>query len=64
MTDIIKQIRRMREEQGMTGRDMAKRIGVRPVYISKIELGYFNPSVDLVQRMAEALDCDIRLVQR
>lgn len=52
---IAKQIRTVREKLGYTQKDLAKRLGVIQQYISKIETGMENVSIDTLRRIANAL---------
>jgi len=54
-------IRRKRAEQGEYGlREMAKKIGISPTYLSKCERDEFPPpSEDRVREIAEILGCDV-----
>ncbi len=54
-------IRRKREEQGEYGlREMAKKIGISPTYLSKCERDEFPPpSEDRVREIAKILGCDV-----
>ena len=50
-------IRRVREEAGMTQKDLAAKIGTQPSAISRIEdADYDGHSLSLLQRVADALD--------
>ena len=49
------QLRKIRENRGISGRALALQVGVVPSQVSKIENGITNPSLDLLQRLCEAL---------
>lgn len=52
-------VRRIREERGLGLREMAKKIGVSPTYLSKVERDEFGPPAeDKVRRIAEILNQD------
>jgi transcriptional regulator with XRE-family HTH domain len=52
-------IRREREARVIGLREMAKKIGVSPTYLSKIERDEFPPPAeDKVKAIAEILECD------
>jgi transcriptional regulator with XRE-family HTH domain len=52
-------VRREREAKEIGLREMAKKIGVSPTYLSKIERGDFDPPAeDKVRRIAEIIDHD------
>ena len=53
-------IRRKREEKDLGLREMAKKIGVSPTYLSKCERDEFSPpSEDRVRAIAKELGCDV-----
>jgi hypothetical protein len=53
-------IRRKREENDLGLREMAKKIGFSPTYLSKCERDEFPPpSEDRVREIAEILGCDV-----
>lgn len=49
-------LKTIRENMGISGRSLALRVDVVPSQISKIENGVTNPSLDLLQRICEALN--------
>ena len=48
----------------LTQQDLADRLGISRAYLAKIELGQANPSMALVDRVAEALGIKVDLVVR
>lgn len=56
---IAQQIRDIREKLGYTQKDMAKKLGVIQQYISKIEKGHENLSIDTAKRIANVLGQDL-----
>lgn len=52
---VAQQIRDIREKLGYTQKDMAKKLGVIQQYISKIENGHENLSIDTARRIADVL---------
>ena len=53
-----KNIRYIRESKGVSQKDMALLAGFTPAYLGYLERGQKNPSVDLVQKIAAALDTE------
>jgi transcriptional regulator with XRE-family HTH domain len=53
-----------REDHGLTQAQLAERSGVNQADISRIERGSTSPTAKTLQRIAEALDADVRLVVR
>jgi transcriptional regulator with XRE-family HTH domain len=46
----------------MTGADLAKRVGVTPAHISKLESARGEPSVAVLRRIGKALAVDLELL--
>mgnify|MGYP003395185878 CR=1 FL=1 len=53
---LAQEIRDIRVRLGYTQRDMARKLGVIQQYISKIENGHENFSVDTLKRIADVFD--------
>lgn len=62
--DIAVQIVGLREGHGLTQGELAERCGIDQGDISRIERGSTSPTARTLQRIAEALDSDVRLVAR
>ena len=54
-SQIGERLREARQSQGLTARDVAKRIGVSPSLISQIETGRSQPSVGTLYAIATEL---------
>ena len=54
----------LRERRGWTQAQLAERCGVDQGDISRIERGSVSPTTRTLQRIADALDADVRLVSR
>jgi transcriptional regulator with XRE-family HTH domain len=52
-------LRRLRVERGVSQEALAVDAGVDRSYVSGIERRSFNPTVDILDRLAEALDVDV-----
>lgn len=61
---IAMQIIELRERNGLTQAELAERSGIDQGDISRIERGSTSPTARTLQRIAEALDADFRLVAR
>ena len=48
-----------RKERHLSQEQLAEMADISQTHISKIELGKDNPSLDLLERIANALDCDL-----
>lgn len=46
---------RYRAEHGLTQRALAKQLGMPQPHVARLELGEHNPSVDMLQRLAQGL---------
>jgi ribosome-binding protein aMBF1 (putative translation factor) len=62
--DIAVQVMELRERQGLTQAELAERCGMDQGDISRIERGSTSPTARTLQRIAEALNADVRLVDR
>ena len=49
-------VKRLRLAMGLSQEDFAHRAGVHRTYISDIELGKRNPTIEIVEQLAGALD--------
>jgi transcriptional regulator with XRE-family HTH domain len=56
---FAERLRNLRLSRGMTQRDLADRASVAITYISKLEAAGTSPGIDLVERLADALDTDV-----
>jgi len=62
--DIALQIIDLREQHDLTQAQLAERCGIDQGDMSRIERGSTSPTARTLQRIAEALDADVRLVGR
>jgi transcriptional regulator with XRE-family HTH domain len=51
---------RIMEQRGITKSELARRIGAKPAYITKILRGTTNFTFDTMVKMGTALDCEFR----
>ncbi len=49
-------VRRVRQEKGMTLEALAHEVGLAYSYVGQIERGQRNPTLDVVERIASALE--------
>jgi transcriptional regulator with XRE-family HTH domain len=52
-------LQRLRREKGLSQEELADRASIHQTYLSGVERGKRNPSIAVLQRIAEALDTDI-----
>lgn len=62
--DVAMQVVGLREKHGLTQAQLAERCGVNQADISRIERGASSPTARTLQRIADALEADVRLVAR
>lgn len=62
--EIAVQVIDLRLKHGLTQVQLAELCGVDQADISRIERGSVNPTTRTLQRIAAALDADVRLVSR
>ena len=55
LTALGRNVRRRREQRGLTQEKLAERANLDPTYISGIERGVRNPGIKNVARLAKAL---------
>lgn len=59
--EAIGQIIAARKEQNITQEELARRVGTQKSNISRLESGNYNPSLDLLIRVAEALGKNLNI---
>ena len=62
--DIATQIIALREKAGLTQVELAEQTGISQADISRIERGATSPTAKTLQRIAEALNAEVRLVAK
>lgn len=55
-------IRSLRQARGLTQEQLAERAGLHPTYVAKIEAGTRLPSLEVLDRLAAALEVPASLV--
>lgn len=59
MAEIFgRNVRRVRQDKGLTLEAMADEVGLAYSYLGEIERGRKNPTLDVVERIAEILEVD------
>ena len=59
--EIMEALVRARMEANLTQKDLAKKCGIKQGNISRLESGKGNPTIKLLQKVADSLDCDLVL---
>lgn len=54
-----KNLKELREEKGLTQGDFAQMIGMYPTHLSRYERERSTPSIDVLKKMAEALEVPV-----
>ncbi len=52
-------LQRLRREKGLSQEELADRAQIHQTYLSGVERGIRNPTITVLQRIAEALHADI-----
>lgn len=60
-TTIGLQIAEARKKRGLTQAQLAELVGVDRANIGKIETGKYNVSIDILSRVCNAMDCEIKI---
>ena len=55
LENLGKNIKRYRQEQGLTQEKLAEKVGVHQTYIGKLEIGKINASTKLLFKISRAL---------
>ncbi len=61
---LAMQVMDLRNNHGLTQAQLAERCGMSQADISRIERGSTSPTARTLQRIADALEADVRLVAR
>ena len=64
MSEIIEKIMKRRIELGLTQVEVAERLGVPQAAVSRLEKQKHSPSIDMVEKYAEAVGCKIDIVSK
>ncbi|MHB1665446.1 MAG: helix-turn-helix transcriptional regulator [bacterium] len=56
---IIRQMIKIRTEQGLTQKELAVKIGTRQSNISRLESGEYNPSLQFLKKVAKGLNKEL-----
>lgn len=59
--NVIEQFIAKRKERGMTQSDVSTVTGIQRPNISRLESGYYNPTLDMLVRLADSIDCNVKI---
>lgn len=62
--EVISQIIKARDAQGITQAELAERTGIRQSNISRLEGGNYNPSLEFLSRIARGLGMELHIELR
>lgn len=61
---VARQLMDLREKHHLTQAELSEKTGIPQAQISRIERGSVSPTTATVAKLAEALDADVRIVER
>lgn len=64
MIRITEQLKRARTIRGISATELSRATGVTNGTISRIEAGKHNPTAETIEKLCEALQCDIVIYPR
>lgn len=59
--EVVASLIERRLEKGFTQRELAKRVGTKQSSIARLESGTYNPSLDFLKKVTNALDARLRI---
>lgn len=59
--EIIVALIKRRLEKGFTQRELAQRVGTKQSAIARLESGTYNPSLDFLKKVTQALDARLKI---
>lgn len=62
--NVIETLIQARKTQNMTQKDLAERTGIDQANISKIETGLRSPTLNVLEKLANGLNMNIKLESR
>jgi transcriptional regulator with XRE-family HTH domain len=57
LNDLPKRINQRRKMQGLTQSQLAERVGITQAFLAEIEKGRKRPSLDVLEKLCDALGC-------
>lgn len=57
---VCENIRKIRIERGLTQKELGEKCGIADSAIRRYELGGANPKLETLEKLANALNCDVR----
>lgn len=61
---IIHKLKARRIELGITQQDVADKMGIAQQSVTRMERGGVSPSIDMIERYAEAVGCRVKIEKK
>jgi len=59
--ELVRLLIRKRLEKGFTQQELARKVGTKQSAISRLESGRYNPTVDVLRKVARALNANLKI---
>lgn len=59
--EVVAALIKRRLKKGFTQEELAKRVGTKQSSIARLESGTYNPSLDFLKKVSQALDARLRI---
>ncbi|QIM62193.1 transcriptional regulator [Pasteurellaceae bacterium Orientalotternb1] len=59
--EIINELIKLRKEQGITQKELARRTGLKQSAVSRLETGNYNPSLAFLERIAQGIGKELHI---
>ena len=59
--ELVRILIRKRLEMGFTQQELARKIGTKQSAISRLESGRYNPTIQILHKIAQALNTDLKI---
>ena len=59
--ELVRLLIRKRLEKGLTQHELARKVGTKQSAISRLESGRYNPTVEVLRKIAKALNADLKI---
>ena len=59
--ELVRILIRKRLDKGFTQQELARKIGTKQSAISRLESGRYNPTIQLLHKIAQALNTDFKI---
>ncbi|MEK7203628.1 MAG: helix-turn-helix transcriptional regulator [Patescibacteria group bacterium] len=59
--ELVRILIRKRLERGFTQQELARKVGTKQSAISRLESGRYNPTIQVLRKVAEALNADLKI---